>query len=156
MRLKIALLAGALGVALFALPAGGALSADATQAYIVQMLDQPAVLYTGGITGLSATKPAKGTQIDPNDADVRKYVDYLKSSHDKALERVGGGKKLYDYGFVFNGFAATLTEAQAEEAKAAKNVVAVTPDSKDLLDTFTTPNFLGLTGPTGYYQAPAP
>jgi subtilisin family serine protease len=152
MRLKIALLAGALGVALFALPAGGALSADATQAYIVQMLDQPAVLYTGGITGLSATKPAKGKKIDPNDANVRRYVDYLKGSHDKALERVGGGQKLYDYGFAFNGFAAVLTEAQAEEAKAAKNVVAVTPDSKELLDTFTTPNFLGLTGPTGYYQ----
>jgi len=117
------------------------------------MLDQPAVMYTGGISGLPATKPAKGKKIDPNDANVRKYVDYLKASHDKALERVGGGQKLYDYGFAFKGFAAVLTEAQADKAKAAKNVVAVTPDSKDLLDTFTTPNFLGLTGPTGYYQA---
>ena len=152
MRLKIALLAGALGVALFALPASGALSADATQTYIVQMLDQPAVMYTGGISGLPATKPAKGKKIDPNDANVRKYVDYLKGSHDKALDRVGGGQKLYDYGIAFNGFAATLTEAQAERAKAGKNVVAVTPDAKDLVDTFTTPNFLGLTGSTGYYQ----
>jgi len=152
MRLKLALLLGALGIALFALPAAGALSADSTQTYIVQMADPPAVLYDGGIAGLPATKPAKGAKIDPNNADVRKYVDHLKNSHDKALDKVGGGNKLYDYVIAFNGFAATLTEAQAEAAKASKDVVAVTPDSSDLLDTFTTPNFLGLTGSTGFYQ----
>ena len=32
-----------------------------------------------------------------------------------------------------------------------KDVVAVTPDRKDLVDTFTTPRFLGLTGPDGFW-----
>ena len=121
--------------------------------YIVQMLDLPAVVYEGKISGYPATKPAQGKKIDPNAAHVKKYVDYLKGKHDAALAKAGGGKKLYDYGFVFNGFAAVLTEAQAQKLRTMKNVVAVTPDSTDLLDTFTTPEFLGLTGATGFWEA---
>ncbi len=139
-------------VALLALPASGALSADGTQTYIVQLTDQPAVVYDGGTSGYPATKPAKGQKIDPNSANVKKYLDYLNGKHGQALAKVGNPQKLYDYGFAFNGFAAVLTEGQADRLKTQKGVVAVTPDSTDLLDTFTTPNFLGLTGPTGYYQ----
>lgn len=151
-RLKIALLIGALGVALFALPAAGADDTASKQTYIVQMLDQPAVAYEGGISGLAATKPAKGKKIDPNDSDVRKYVDYLNGTHDRALDKVGANEKLYDYDFAFNGFAAALTEEQAQKLAAFKNVVAVTPDRADPIDTFSTPSFLGLTGPTGVWD----
>ena len=115
-------------VALLALPASGALSANGTQTYIVQLTDHPAVVYEGGISGYPATKPAKGQKIDPNSAKVKKYLDYLNGKHGQALEKVGNPQKLYDYGFAFNGFAAVLTEGQADRLKTQKGVVAVTPD----------------------------
>ena len=47
MRKLGALFVGVLAVALFALPASGALSADSTKVYIVQMLPNPVVTYAG-------------------------------------------------------------------------------------------------------------
>jgi hypothetical protein len=153
MRVRLLGVLGALAVGLFAMSAGSALSQASTKTYIVQLTGQPAVLYEGGISGLPATKPAKGQKINPNDANVKRYLDHLKGTHDRAIERVGGAKKLYDYGVAFNGFAVVLTEGQAEKMAGSRSVVAVTPDRTELVDTFTTPNFLGLTGATGFWQA---
>ena len=83
-------------------------------AYIVQMADRPVSAYTGGINGYPATKPGRGRKIDPNDPQVARYLGYLASRQDAALAGVGG-KKLYNYGYVFNGFAAELTPAQAQK-----------------------------------------
>lgn len=152
MRFKLALVLGALGVALFALPASGALGAEGTQNYVVEMAEFPVVSYTGGVSGLAATKPGKGQKIDPNSNGVKKYFGHLVGKHDKALERAGGGKKLYDYGYTFNGFAAELTEEQAAKLSALKGVVAVTPDEKLQLDTSSTPAFLGLTAQGGLWE----
>ena len=151
MRFKFALLVGALGLALFALPASGALSAEGTQTYVVEMSDRPVVAYEGGVSGLPATKPAKGSKIDPNSSDVKKYFAHLVGKHDKALDSAGGGKKLYDYGYSLNGFAAELTEEQAAKLEALKGVVAVSQDEKLQLDTSSTPAFLGLTAPNGLW-----
>ena len=59
---------------------------------------------------------------------MTRYVGYLKARHDAALEGVGATKKLYDYAYSFNGFAARLTAAQANKLAADKDVVAVSPD----------------------------
>lgn len=152
MRVRTALFVGALLVALFALPAGGALSADSTHSYIVQMLDQPAVAYSGGVSGLPATKPGKGKKIDPSSDNVKKYRGYLKDKHDKALGSVGGSSTVYDYSVSFNGFAATLSESQAAALMLQKGVVAVTPDELQTIDTFSTPSFLGLNAKGGLWD----
>jgi subtilisin family serine protease len=152
MRVRTALFVGALLVALFALPASGALSAESTQTYIVQMLEQPAVAYDGGVAGLAATKPAKGQKIDPDAANVQSYVGYLKAKHDEAISKVGGGAKFYDYAITYNGFAAKLTETQSEALKGLKNVVSVTSDELQTMDTSSTPAFLGLTAAGGLWQ----
>ena len=152
MRVRTALLVGAFVVALFALPAGGALSAEGSQTYIVQMLDAPAVSYTGGVPGLAATKPAKGKKIDSESSAVKNYVNYLKGKHDRALEKVGGAQKIYDYGISYNGFAAKLTESQAQAIKGLKDVVAVTKDELVHMDTSSTPTFLGLTANGGLWE----
>ena len=80
MRLKLALLAGVLAVALFALPASGALSADYDTDVHRPDAPNPVVTYAGGISGLPATKPGKGKKIDPASQDVTKYADYLRAS----------------------------------------------------------------------------
>ena len=161
MRFQKFAVAGAatLGV-LFAAGQSGFAAAPAAQAgaddsaartYLVQLLDQPAAVYEGGIPGYAATKAAKGQKIDPTAAHVKKYVGYLHGKHAQALAKAGGGNKLYDYDYVFNGFAAVLTKSQAQKLSTMKDVVAVTPDTKDLINTFTTPKFLGLTGPDGFW-----
>src|SRR4029453_18149828 len=117
--------------------------------YIVQMLAAPAVSYSGDIAGYNATAPHQGRKIDPAAPDTVRYVGYLKSKHDEALQRVGGGQKVYDYGISFNGFAAKLTAKQAAALKKQAGVLAVTPDEMVSQDTSSTPPFLGLDSPGG-------
>ena len=124
----------------------------ANNAYIVQMADQPVAAYTGAIKGYAATKPAKGKKIDPNSPMVVGYLGYLGSRQDAALNSVGASKKLYNYGYVFNGFAAELTEAQAQKLAQTPGVLAVTKDEARALDTASTPTFLGLNGPAGFWN----
>jgi len=113
--------------------------------YIVRMAELPAVAYEGTIKGLQATKPKPGQKIDPDSPQVMAYKGYLDSRHAAMLATVGGSKKLYDYGYTFNGFAAELSEAQVAKLQATPGVVSVTKDEVLQLDTSTTPAFLGLT-----------
>ena len=112
--------------------------------YIIQMIDDPVVAYDGGIKGLRKTKPQKGKKIDPNSPNVVAYVDYLKGKHDAALAKVGGGQKVYSYQYSFNGFSAKLSHGQAKKLQKVDGVVAVQADEMQILDTATTPAFLGL------------
>ena len=120
--------------------------------YLVRMLEDPVVAYKGGIAGLKETKPGKGQKIDPNSADVVRYVGYLDSRHTDALARAGGGRKLYDYRYTFNGFAAQLTAVQAEMMSSVPGVVSVSPDELHYADTSSTPTFLGLDAPGGLWE----
>jgi subtilisin family serine protease len=144
MRFRAALFACGVAASLCALPASGAPGAQADQVYIVQMALDPVVAYEGGVPGLEATKPGKGKKVDPKSSKVTKYVAHLNAKHDEALSKVGGGPKLYDYNFSYNGFAAKLTDAQADELEKQPDVVAVTKNELHDVTTSTTPTFLGL------------
>ena len=126
--------------------------APSNSVYIVRMADAPAIAYDGKIKGYAATRPAKGRKINLDDANVGRYVAHLSAKHDSMLQKVGGGRKLYSYGYAFNGFAAELSSAQADKLKATPGVLSVTKDSIRQLDTSTTPTFLGLSGPGGFYE----
>jgi subtilisin family serine protease len=135
--------------------AGTAVPADKERAngvYVVQMSADPVVAYTGNIRGYKATKPAKGQKIDPNDPHVINYVGYLDARHDDALATVGGGRKLYDYRFTYNGFAAELTEEQAAAIARVPGVLAVSKDELHHAVTSSTPTFLGLDAPGGLWE----
>jgi len=112
----------------------------------------PVVSYSGGTAGLTATKPAKGEKIDPTSPAVVKYAGYLKAQHDSALTRIGGGTKIYDYVYTYDGFAASLSQAQADELEKSADVVAVTKDELQTADTSSTPAFLGLTDENGLWN----
>jgi subtilisin family serine protease len=120
--------------------------------YIVQMIDMPVVAYEGGVKGYAATAPAKGQKIDPYSAKVVSYVSYLTFRHNKALLAAGGGQKLYDYVYSYNGFAARLTPEQAAFMKTVDAVVSVSEDSLNYADTSSTPAFLGLSAPGGLWD----
>jgi subtilisin family serine protease len=121
-------------------------------AYIVRLAEQPVSAYDGSIKGLQATRPGKGQKIDPNSPAVVNYRAFLESRQDAVLGSVGGGKKLYSYGYVFSGFAAELSAEQAEKLAATPGVLAVTKDEARPLDTSSTPAFLGLNAPGGVWS----
>ena len=129
---------------------GPAKAVRSNNLYIVRLAESPVTAYKGGIKGYAATKPRKGQKIDPNSGKVIHYMSYLTARHDAVLAAVGG-KKLYSYGYVFNGFAADLTDAQAARLATMKGVLSVEKDEVMHLDTSSTPAFLGLTGPEGFY-----
>jgi hypothetical protein len=119
--------------------------------YIVQMADKPVVAYEGDIKGLKATKPEKDKKINPNSAAVKDYVSYLVSKHDETLAKVNG-KKVRDYVYSYNGFAAELTEAQALSLSKSPLVLSVEADVLMQMDTSRTPDFLRLTEPGGLWE----
>ena len=120
--------------------------------YIVRMAEAPVVAYDGTIKGLQATRPKKGQKIDPNSPAVVNYMSFLESRHNAALASVGGAKKVYSYGFVYNGFAAELTAEQAAKLAGTRGVLGVIKDEAYELNTSSTPDFLGLTGPDGVWE----
>jgi len=120
--------------------------------YVVRMSEDPVVAYSGGIPGLRATEPARGQKIDPDSPHVVDYVRHLNSRHDAALGTAGGGRKLYDYNYSFNGFAAELSEAEAAKVAAAPGVISVSRDELREMDTSSTPTFLGLTAAGGLWD----
>ncbi len=119
--------------------------------YIVQMIDDPAIAYEGGVDGLNATKPAEGENIDKENPDVIDYVEHLDGEHERAISEAGG-EKLYDYGYTFNGFAAEMTLDEAQKATKVNGVLRVTPDTLLKLDTSSTATFLGLDAKKGLWQ----
>ena len=127
-------------------------SEHANSIYIVRMADAPVVAYKGGIKGYAATAPKSGQKIDPDNPNVAKYLGYLETKHEQALQRVGGANKLHSYGYVFNGFAAELTSHQASQLLALPTVLTVEKDFMMRPDTSRTPDFLGLTAPGGLWD----
>jgi subtilisin family serine protease len=126
---------------------------SAAGVYIVRMADPPAVAYEGGRPGLPATSPGRGERINPNSAAVRQYAQFLDGRHAAALAAAGAaGAKFYDYRYSFNGFAATLTQAQAARLASRPDVISVSPDERREPLTDNTPSFLGLTGGGGLWS----
>jgi hypothetical protein len=119
--------------------------------YIVQMIDPPSVANTG-TPAFAATKPARGQKIDPDSAPVVSYSQYLDRRHDEAIAAIGGARKLYDYRHTLNGFAAELSDRQAEALRRVAGVIAVNRDELVKVDTATTPQFLGLTANDGLWN----
>ncbi len=131
-------------------PAGLSVGNDKAM-YVVQMLDMPVVAYDGSVKGLAATKPKAGQKVDPTSAKVTKYAAFLDQSHSAALSKVGG-RKIYDYRYSFNGFAAELTATAAMKLQGMPGVVAVSKNEMLSLDTADTPDFLGLSGEGGVWD----
>jgi subtilisin family serine protease len=119
--------------------------------YIVQMAQDPASSYAGGIAGFAATRPGRGRKLDRTDPGVDSYARYLVERHNEANSRVGG-RKVHDYRYSFNGFSTELTDEQAAALRSAPGVLSVTKDDLRTVDTSNTPTFLGLDAPGGLWD----
>ncbi|MFC0624055.1 S8 family peptidase [Kribbella deserti] len=123
----------------------------ASEVYLVLLAEAPAGAYEGGVAGYPATKPAAGKRLNKKDAQVQRYVNYLRSRHAQVANSVGA-VRVYDYEYSLNGFAATLTKAQLAKLRTTAGVVSIQRDSLSQVKTDNTPTFLGLNAAGGLWS----
>ncbi|GAA2816108.1 hypothetical protein GCM10020220_000310 [Nonomuraea rubra] len=140
-----------LAMAGLAWPSTAAAGAEEQKTYLVRLAAEPVATYEGDVAGLARTKPAEGEKIETGSAEVTEYVEHLKGRHDAAL-RKAGGRKLYEYVYSYEGFAARMTADQAAKMRALPEVVSVTEDRKVSVATSSTPAFLGLDARGGLWD----
>jgi len=105
-----------------------------TRVFIVQ-LEAPSV---------AETRPP-GIKVDKDSADVRAYAAQLGDDQDRVLQKAGSGtEKIYSYRYGLNGFAARMTEGQANKLRHLSEVRAVWEDEIRPLATRHSPTFLEL------------
>jgi hypothetical protein len=126
---------------------------EVRHSYIVQLTDAPVAKYTGGVSGLPATKPAAGTRLNVTAADVQAYISYLDQKQSSVAASVPAALIMHQYKLVLNGFSARLTDAEVRALKKNTSVSAIHADEARTLDTNYTPTFLGLDKPgTGLWD----
>ena len=111
--------------------------------YIVVLKGDPLATYDGGISGLKATKPQKGQQLDANSAGSQKYRAHLKNEQRKLAKQAGVTPDA-EYSVTLNGFSADLSGAQVDKLRASKDVLGVYPDSIRHPQAQSSTDFLGL------------
>jgi subtilisin family serine protease len=129
-------------------------AAENAKPYVVVMAADPIAAYAGGTAGIAATKPSAGKKVDRRSVAAQRYGALLRGEHDRSMTQAGvtAGKKLHDYSFALNGYAAMLTPSQADKIKTQKGVVRVLEDQRRYPQTDSTPRFLQLTADGGPYD----
>ncbi|MGH3355894.1 MAG: S8 family serine peptidase [Nocardioidaceae bacterium] len=161
MRRRITVLVGALAVVLAGATVPASSSSGPAQQrasvgrFVVLMAADPVVSYDGGVRGLRATSPGPRGEIRRRAPAVRSYVGHLERQHGRALRRVGAARAdvSAEYSYALNGFAATLTAAEADAMTRQPGVVAVVRDRMRQPQTDNTPDFLGLTDGNGPWDS---
>jgi subtilisin family serine protease len=140
----------------FAMAASGSAQAEPAQAqaenlYIVQIAGSPLASYTGGVAGIPATKPADGQKVNMKAWNSKEYLKLLQKRRAEVKSKAGVDtrKTVAEYDTAFNGFAVSITGAQAAKLSATPGVVRVWKNEMREVDTISTPKFLGLEGPGG-------
>jgi subtilisin family serine protease len=157
-RPAAALVTAAAAVTLLAvMPAGSAGAAPkstASDLYVVQLKEAPAVQYAGGVSGIAATKPAPGAKLDTKAWNYNAYREHLRAKRAETLRKVkvDAKKTVAEYDTVVNGFAAKLTAAEVAKLRSNENVARVVKNDVFKLNTVSTPRFLGLDGAGGAWS----
>jgi hypothetical protein len=132
--------------------AGLALAQDARRPYIVQLQEAATASYSGGISGLAATRPAAGSRLDLSASAVRDYIAYIENRQSAVLSTLPTVSPIHRFSIAFNGFSAMLTDAEVRQLKGNPGVLAVEEDVPRQLDTNYTPTFIGLNQPGGLWD----
>ena len=155
-RMKLSRIVAAAAVVSLVVPtiAAPVAAAEKAKPYVVVMAGEPISAYDGGRRGLTATKPATGKKVDRRSAAVRDYQAFLRREHDRSLKQggVATARKLHDYSFALNGYAALLTPSQVDRISLQKGVVRVLEDGMRHAHTDSSPRFLQLTADGGPYD----
>ncbi|MFC7495384.1 MULTISPECIES: S8 family serine peptidase [unclassified Nocardioides] len=115
--------------------------------YVVLLRDPPATGYDGGTGRLRATRSTTG-QFSARSARVAAYSAHLRRTH-TAVARDHGAEPVRDFTVAANGFVADLTRTQALALANDRRVLLVEKSRTLRLDTWRSPDYLGLTGRDG-------
>ena len=118
--------------------------------YIVVLREPSATQYAGDRARYEATRARGGEQFNAGTDAARAYTGYLERTHRQIADQVGT-EVAADYTVALNGFAAELTGRQAGALAGDRRVALVTPDTTLKLDTWASPDFLGLSGKNGVW-----
>ena len=121
--------------------------------YIIQLREDGAASYDGGVAAFEATQPEAGERVDSTDPAVESYVEHLEQTHDALIASVGGGEKLHSYRYAFNGFAGELSPAAVARLAHRPEVIGIWADSSRTLETNNASLFLGLYDQNGGLRA---
>lgn len=122
--------------------------------YIVLLREPGATSYRGGSGDLAATRVAPGQQFNARSSKVRDYVDHLRGEQNKVAREVGAKVERH-YTLASSGFSAELTGRQAFKLANDRDVLLVQKDERQHVDTWNTPDLLGLSGKTGAWKQQA-
>lgn len=124
--------------------------AKAEATYIVTLTDAPAALYAGGVGAYAPTAAfANGTaKFDPSSAAFAAYGKYLDGKQMAAKEAINKQlgrdvKASRTYKVAANGFAMTITGAEASKVRQVSGVLAVRKVTIYHLDTDAGPAWIG-------------
>lgn len=95
--------------------------------YVVQLVDDSAALYMGGLPDLQRTAPTGTESLDDTDPEVVAYSDYLATEQAEVADSVGADVDT-SLTLTINGFIADLSVDQAMRLSLDPRVAAVTPD----------------------------
>lgn len=118
--------------------------------YVVILREPSATRYEGGTGNFKATHDSSGN-FDARRGKVRAYEAHLRAEQ-RQLARSVGAEVDEQFTLASNGFTAELTGRQAERLTGSKQVLLVAEDQAYSIDTWNTPDFLGLSGETGVWN----
>ncbi len=131
----------------------GKTPAAARKVWIVQLAGAPLATYAGGVPGIAATQPAKGARLNARSSNSRAYMGVLDARRNAVIARLPAqAKVLHTYGVAFNGFAAQMTDTEAQSLMTSTDVLSVIESEVRKPDTTRTSDFLGLTATGGIWS----
>ena len=119
--------------------------------YIVLLRAPAATQYDGADPRFPATRMAPGGSFQAQSRAVADYRRHLASTQD-TLARSVGATPADRFTVAANGFVARLTGKQAMDLASDRRVLMVSKERRLKLDTWNTPEFLGLAGAKGAWK----
>ncbi|MBI1297670.1 trypsin-like serine protease [bacterium] len=121
--------------------------------YIVQLNEAPVASYRGGVEGLAPTAPGAigARKFDAQSSASQSYRAYLAGRQADALARIAGQigrtpEVHFTYADAFNGFAVTLTPAEAASLVTVDGIVRIFRDVELQPQTDAGPGWIGAPG----------
>ncbi|NND54223.1 MAG: S8 family serine peptidase [Gammaproteobacteria bacterium] len=134
--------------------------ADNTERVYIVELRQPPALGNPDVVGRSTIRSGflagsvNEVRFDPTNSTTRTYVRRLQDQQQAVLASLNlQNKELHSYNYTLNGFAVSMTPAQAAQLRLHKQVANVWQDRRRRLTTSASPAYLGLLDAGGGLRA---
>jgi len=135
---------------------GNELSSNSTQAtnFIVQLKGNTAITQAQNIGELLPSNQLvanTGNNYNAYTPAMIAYTEAMEKKQQAVAGSIGSIEILHSFKHTYNGFTAKLNPAQKQQLEAHPDVIGVWQDKLQIITTSNTPEFLGLTGPSGQH-----